>query len=114
MNRKSLLSLTTLSFALLGSGAAFAQEATSDAWMQAVADKSRSQVHAELLQARKDGTVRATSAGYMEPFKPQASRAAVRAEAVAALRSGEAAAIDAEAFAFAPSATVGRTLFAGK
>jgi uncharacterized protein YdbL (DUF1318 family) len=102
MNRKTLLSVTTFAVALLGAGAAFAQEATSDAWMQAAMSKSRAQVHAELQQARKDGTIRATAAGYIEPFTPVASRAAVHADAVAALRSGEQAVIDAEAYAFAP------------
>jgi hypothetical protein len=100
MNRKTLLSATTFAIALLGAGAAFAQEATSDAWMQATMNKSRTHVHAELLQARKDGSIRATSLAYIEPFTPVASRAAVHAQAVAALRSGEQAAMNSEAYAF--------------
>jgi hypothetical protein len=100
MNRKTLLSLATFAVALLGAGSAFAQEATSDAWMLAAMNKSRAQVHAELQQARKDGTIRATSLGYIEPFTPVASRAAVHADAVAALRSGEQAAMGSEAYAF--------------
>jgi uncharacterized protein YdbL (DUF1318 family) len=99
MNRKSLLS-TTFALALLGSGAAFAQEASSDAWMQAAMSQSRTQVQAELQQARKDGTVRATSAGYMTPFKPVATRAQVRFELTNARVNGQLDAIDAEAQAF--------------
>lgn len=114
MNRKSLVT-TTLAFALLGSGAAFAQEATPDAWMQAAMSSSRTQVQAELQQARKDGTIRATSAGYMPPFKPVASRAAVHTETMAAMRSGELERIDAEAQAFvAPRSQAAPTVLAGK
>jgi hypothetical protein len=101
MNRNPfVLSVTTFAIALLGAGAALAQEATSDAWMQATMNKSRAQVHAELMQARKDGSIRATSLAYIEPFTPVAARATVHAEAVAALRSGEQAAMSSEAYAF--------------
>lgn len=100
MNRKTLLTTTTFALALLGSGATVAQEATSDAWMQAAMSKSRTQVQAELQQARKDGTIRATAAGYMTPFKPAATRAAVHAETMTAMRNGELDRIDAEAQAF--------------
>jgi uncharacterized protein YdbL (DUF1318 family) len=113
MNRKT--SLIALTFALAGAGSAFAQEATSDGWMQAATSKSRAQVQVELQQARRDGTVRATSAGYMEPFKPVASRADVRADVNAARASGTLDAIDAEAFAFAPQrAVTAPTVLAGK
>lgn len=114
MNRKSLLSLATLSIALIGSGAAFAQEATSDAWMQAATNKSRVQVHAELQQARSDGSIRAGERDYIEPARSVASRATVHAEAVAALRSGEVHVINAQAYAFSPRAAADRTLMAGK
>jgi len=115
MNRKPLLSVATFAAALLGAGAAFAQEATSDAWMQAAMSKSRTQVQAELQQARKDGTIRATAAGYMEPFKPVATRTAVQTAAMAAMRNGELDRIDAEAHAFVqPGVQVAPTLLAGQ
>jgi hypothetical protein len=116
MNRQSILATTTFAFALLGSGATFAQEATSDAWMQAAMSKSRTQVQAELQQARKDGSIRAGSVGYMTPFKPVATRAAVQADTMTAMRSGEIDRIDAEAQAFAaPARTrIAATVLAGK
>jgi hypothetical protein len=124
MNRKSLLSLSTLAIALIGSGAAFAQEATSDTWTQAAGNKSRVQVNAELQQARSNGSILAGERAYIEPARSVASRATVQAEAVAALRSGEAVAalrsgeaevINAQAYAFAPTAVVApTTLLAGK
>jgi hypothetical protein len=115
MNRKTLLSVTTFAIALLGAGSAFAQEATSDAWMQTTMNKSRAQVYGELQQARKDGTIRATSLAYIEPFTPVATRAAVHADAAAALRSGEQAVIGAEAHAFVqPRFIASPVLFATK
>lgn len=115
MNRNHLLSTTTFAIALLGSGAAFAQEATSDAWMQATLGKSRAQVNVELQQARKDGSIRATAAGYITPFKAIATRADMRADAMTALRSGELDRIDAEAHAFVtPRGQVAPALLAGK
>jgi len=114
MNRQALLSLATLSVALLGSGAAFAQEATSDAWTQAAGSKSRVQVSAELQQARSNGSIFAVERGYIEPARSVATRAAVNAEAVAALRSGEVAVIGAQAYAFAPQSVVAPTMLAAK
>jgi hypothetical protein len=107
MNSKSLVSAASFALALIGSGAAFAQEATSDAWTHAAMSSSRTQVQAELQQARKDGSIRATAAGYMTPFKPVAARADVR--------SGELDRIDAEAHAFvSPRGQVAPTVLAGK
>ena len=62
--------------------------------------KTREQVRAELEQARKDGTIKAWSAGYIEPIKVSKTRAQVVAETLAAIRGGEVAAIDSEAYAF--------------
>lgn len=117
MIRKSfVLSAATFALALVGAGTALAQEATSDAWMQAAISKSRAQVAAELKQAHADGSIHASSLGYIEPFKPVASRAAVHAAAVAALRSGEQAMIGAEAYAFTQprGAAAPATRLAGK
>jgi hypothetical protein len=102
MNRKSLLSLATLSIALIGSGAAFAQEASADTWTQAAGSKSRAQVVAELQQARADGSIHAVERGYIEPFTPALSRAQVRVELANARINGQLDAINAQAQAFAP------------
>ena len=99
MNTRTLISLAT--FALAASaGSAFAQEATSDAWMNAVSTKTRAQVMAELKQARADGSIKAVSAGYVPTLVSQKSRAEVHREVLAAARSGELARIDAEAWLF--------------
>lgn len=107
MNTRNILAIAT--FALAAGGSAFAQEATSDAWMDAASTKSRADVMAELKQARADGSIRAVSAGYLNPIVSQKSRADVRAEVLAAARSGELQRVDAEAYAFdgqvSPAAT---------
>ncbi|MBT9489833.1 MAG: DUF4148 domain-containing protein [Rubrivivax sp.] len=102
MNTKHLIAAAAL--ALIGS-TAFAQEATSDAWMNVAATKSTAQVASELAQARKDGTIKAWSAGYFEPIKVSKTRAQVVAETLAAIRGGEVAVIDSEAYAFNPQAS---------
>jgi hypothetical protein len=89
-----------LAMALLGSGAAQAQEATPDTWMQITTSKSHQQVREELVKARKDGTTRAWSAGYMEPSPVSRTRAQVQAETIAARNSGELQELNAEAYAF--------------
>lgn len=99
MNTRTLIALATFAIAA-SAGNAFAQEATSDAWMNVVSTKTTAQVAAELKQARADGSIKAVSAGYVNPIVSQKSRAEVRAEAVAAARSGELARIDAEAHSF--------------
>ena len=99
MNTRTLITIAAFAtFAV--SGSAFAQEATSDAWMNAAATKTRAQVGVELQQARADGSIKAGSAGYFNPIVSQKSRAEVRAEVLAAARSGELSRIDAEAYAF--------------
>ena len=96
MNTRTLIAIATFAVA----GSAFAQEATSDAWMDAAATKTRAQVGAELKQARADGSIKAASAGYLPTVTVSKTRAEVRAEVLAAARSGELARIDAEAYAF--------------
>lgn len=90
---------------LLSAGAAFAQEATSDAWMQTAGTKTRADVSAELVAARQSGLTKAWSAGYMEPVRSHALRATVRANTLQAVQSGELAAINAEVYSFTPRAT---------
>jgi hypothetical protein len=109
MNNKHFYSAAAIAFALTAATSAFAQEATSDDWMNASATKTRAQVQAELTQARQDGTIRAWSAGYMEPVKSAKTRAEVVAATLGARQSGELAAIDSEAYRFsAPAVTAVR------
>jgi hypothetical protein len=98
MNRKQLFAIA---LALAGTTSVFAQEATSDSWQQVAAGKSVEQVRTELAQARKDGTIRSWSAGYIEKVQSVKSREQIRAEAATALRNGEVDAINNEAHAFA-------------
>lgn len=84
--------------ALLSAGAQ-AQEATADDMnfaSAAVAQKTRAQVQTELAQARADGSIKAVSAGYIEPAKSVKSRADVVAELRRAQANGEYAALNSE------------------
>jgi hypothetical protein len=110
MNRNHLLSAIVL--ALAGT-TAFAQEATADTWQQVASSKSVEQVRAELVQARKDGTIKSGSAGYIETVASTKSREQLRAEVSAARRSGELDPVQSEAYAFAP-ATAPATVLASK
>jgi hypothetical protein len=105
-NTRQVLTIAAIAAAsLLSAGAAFAQEATSDAWMQNLqSTKSRAEVSAELVAARQAGLTKAWSAGYMEPLRNSALRATVRTETLQALRSGEIQAINAEVYSFTPPA----------
>ena len=98
MNTQQLIAVATLAF--IGSAPAFAQEATSDAWMNASVTKSRAEVQAELFQARKDGTIKFSSSTYMEPLKVSRTRAEVVAAPLAARDSGEIDAINGEVYEF--------------
>ncbi len=91
--------LAASAIALLGTGAAFAQEATPDTWLQAAqSTQSRAAVSADLAAARQSGLTKSWSAGYMERLGSTAARADVKAQTVKAIRSGEVKAINAEAF----------------
>ncbi len=100
MNRNHLFAALVLAVAGTSS---FAQEATPDTWQQVAATQSVEQVRAELAQARKDGTIKAWSAGYIEKQPSVKTREQLRAEVAAARRSGELDAIHSEAYAFAPT-----------
>lgn len=108
MNTRTLIALATLAF----TGAAFAQEATSDEWMNVVSSKSRSQVLAELAQAQADGSIAATRDGYLEVLASRRTRAEVRRETLAALRNGEYARLNAEAHDFGDTPALGRIYLA--
>ena len=60
---------------LFSAGAALAQEATPDTWLQVQSTKSRADVGAELFAARQAGLTKAWSAGYMEPVRNSATSA---------------------------------------
>jgi hypothetical protein len=91
---------------LFSAGAAFAQEATSDAWMQTAGTKSRADVSAELVAARQSGLTKAWSAGYMEPVRSPALRAEVQARTLQAIQSGELKAINSEVYGYGPHAAM--------
>ena len=99
--------LAASAIALLGTGAAFAQEATPDTWLSAVqSTKSRADVSTELFAARKSGLTKAWSAGYMEPVRSHALRAEVKAQTAQAIQNGELKAINAEVYGYQPAAAV--------
>lgn len=96
--------LVASAIALLG-GAAFAQEATPDTWLQtAQSTKTRAAVSAELTAARASGLTKAWSAGYIEPVRTHALRAEVKAQTAQAIQSGELKAINAEVYGYQPVA----------
>lgn len=109
MKTHSLIAAVALAFA----GSAFAQEATSDAWMGAAATKSRAEVNAELQQARASGLTKAWSAGYIEKMSSSQSRADVALAARTARANGDAERMNAEAWHFEgqlPAAPTGTRL----
>jgi len=100
MNAKQLIAVAAI--ALTGA-AGFAQEITPDT-TTFVASKSREQVNTELLAARKDGTIKAWSVGYIEPVHAVKSREQVRNELAVAKANGEFAAINTETGDFSQGA----------
>jgi hypothetical protein len=96
MNTAKTLIAIAISCSAIGS--AVAQEAGSDAWMNAQGSKSRAQVQAELAQARTDGSLRTYGRGYIPSVKSSASRAEVVAALRAARASGEFDRLHAEAW----------------
>ena len=80
MNAKQVIAVSALAF--LGANAAFAQEASSDAWMQVASTKSRADVQSEVDQADR-AVLQAGEATVFAKAPAQAgkSRDEVRAEA---------------------------------
>ena len=104
---RQLLTIAAIAAAsLLSAGAALAQEATPDTWMQVQSTKSRADVSAELFAARQSGLTKAWSAGYMEPVRNSALRAEVRARTLQAIQSGELNAINAEVYGYMPAGSL--------
>jgi hypothetical protein len=100
--RQRLASVVIATVAAFAGTAAVAQEATSDAWMTSPSTTTRAQVQAELQQARADGSIRFARAGYIETLKVSTSRDAVKADTLAARRSGELQHINGEVYGFEP------------
>ena len=102
---QSLIAAIALTAAAAGS--AIAQDATPDNWLQSVQiTKSRADVSAELMAARKAGLTKAWSAGYMEPVRNPALRAEVQARTLQAIQSGELKAINSEVYGYGPTTAV--------
>jgi len=77
---------------------AMAQEATGDHWLKIAHSQSRAEVTAALAAARADGSIKAWSAGYIEPVRSVQSRELVRAATRQAIANGEVDTINAEAY----------------
>lgn len=106
--------IVTALIALFGAGAAVAQEATPDTWIAAGATtKSRADVQAELAQARRDGSIKAASAGYLPRIASTLSREQVRADVAAARASGELAALNGEVYGLRAAPPAVSTVVAG-
>ena len=106
---RTLLATATLAAAsLLSTGAAFAQEATPDTWMQTSASSlSRAAVRADAVAARNNNLDQVWTEGYIGSVMSTTPRAEVRAQTLQAIRSGEVKAINAEAFSLLPGAALG-------
>lgn len=91
-------------------GTAFAQEATYEYPQAVTVGASRAAVLAELAQARSEGTLQVGEANWpaAPAFMAQKSRAQVRAEAVAALASGDLLALHGEPHSFDGRAPAGK------
>ena len=97
MKTTTLFAAIALSFA--AAGAAMAQEVTYDYPQQITSQKTRAEVIAELKQARADGTLQIDSEIYSPNRAPSVStltRAEVKAQTLAAIASGELAALNNE------------------
>ncbi|MBI3156350.1 MAG: hypothetical protein HYZ20_13205 [Burkholderiales bacterium] len=99
-----MIRTTLIAVTLMTGATAFAQEATSDAWMNVTSAKSAAEVRAEAVQARLDGSLRVYGVGYIESLRGALTRAEVRAALESARESGEFARLNAEASD--PAATV--------
>lgn len=90
------LSLAALMFAV--AGAAFADDITPDTYRDTASLKSRTQVQAELAQAKRDGSIKVWSSSYnpLPLAKSLKTRDQVSAELQAAQASGEYAALNSE------------------
>ena len=105
---RTLLATATLAAAsLLSAGAALAQEATPDTWLQTgTSSLSRAAVQADAVAARKSNFAQAWTEGYIAPVVSTTPRAAVRSQTLQAIQRGELKAINAEVFSLVPGAAL--------
>ena len=92
--RKSLaLTLGVAAIAVLSAGSAFADDPTPDRVARVPSLKTRAQVNDEMALAKRDGSAKAWSFSYQNKLvnqvKSERPREAVKAEVLAARRSGE-------------------------
>jgi hypothetical protein len=105
MNLVKLTAIAAYATIALGaSSAALAQEATPEpATLSAPASTlSRADVKAEFLRTKTTADFDYATTGYIQPLKSSVTRAAVIAELREAARTGELAAIQAEAYGHGP------------
>ena len=92
-HRSLALTLTIAAAAVLSAGTALADDPTPDSSASVVAQKTRAQVASELAQAKRDGSAKVWSFSYQNKLQDlvhsDKSRADVKAEVLAARRSGE-------------------------
>src|SRR4051812_36589824 len=86
MNPKQILIATIAVASLTSAGLVSAQEATQAAWPEST--RTRAEVQADLVQARRDGSIKAASVTYGQPARSTLSREAVRDELAQAQRDG--------------------------
>jgi hypothetical protein len=90
MKTYAFVAAASLAFAFAGQAMAQTGEATYDYPVPAVSAKSRAEVLAELQQARQQGQLQVGEAGWPQlGFSAQKSRSDVRADTLAAVKSGE-------------------------
>jgi hypothetical protein len=103
---RQLLAAAIASTALLSAGAAFAQEATPDTWLQTSSVQTRAAVVADAAAARQNGLAQSWNEGYIAPLQSTTPRAEVRNQTLQAIRSGEVKAINAEVYSQLPATTL--------
>ncbi|AKJ31190.1 DUF4148 domain-containing protein [Caldimonas brevitalea] len=93
-----IVAAALVSAATLMSATAFAQEATPDPAPNGKSERTRAEVHAELIRARDAGELKVFEEGYFPQVASTRTRAEVVAELKRAQANGEYAALHAEPF----------------
>jgi len=90
--------LTVVALALAAAGAAYADDPSLDTYGAIAATKTRAEVRAELVQARRDGSIKVWSTSYemLALAKPAKTRTRVLRELDAAQATGELRAFNGE------------------
>ena len=91
--RSLVMTLSVAVLAVAAAGSAFADDPTPDTYASVPSVKTRAQVASELAQAKADGSSKAWSFAYQNKLQTQVrsekARADVKADVLAARRSGE-------------------------